>query len=324
MLESSDIQTIAHAYDLGDVSTWQHTHKVYRLQAQRGEFALRFYNPGVTRAHIQATQTVRLALAEAGHPIGAPISTAAGTTIVEWNGALGELQAWIPHTEDGRSWASVVAAAAPLRRMHERMAICHVQPVQHDDPWRTPGELAKQLAADAASLRQQAGQAGQTIDHHLERAAAILEILRDGGTLDACPRHLTHGDFQGPNLLFDESALAGIIDFERLEYRPQLYDLAWPLLFWRYFGTTLGDYTDADWRYARACCAAYAAAGPAILGADEWITLPLLMAYIPARGVAAAAEESAPIDEIIAFAKALDFAVWLVQHPDQAVARLTS
>jgi aminoglycoside phosphotransferase (APT) family kinase protein len=133
---------------------------------------------------------------------------------------------------------------------------------------------------------------------------------------------LTHGDFQGPNLLFREYALAGIIDFERLEIRPRLYDLAWPFVFWRWFGSEEGAYTDSDWRYARACCAAYAAAAPAALADREWIALPLLMAYIPARGLAMAAGEAEPIAEILAFAKALDFAMWLVQHPDMALARL--
>jgi Ser/Thr protein kinase RdoA (MazF antagonist) len=324
VLEPSHIQTIAHLFDLGDVTAWQQTGKVYRLHAQRGTFALRFFNTGVTLAHVQATQNVRLALAEAGFPVGAPISTVTGTTVVEWTSHLCELQPWIPHNGDGCNWSSIIAAAAPLRRMHDLMASCHVTPDQHDDPWRSPAELADHLVTNAASLRYQARQAGVMIDRHLQLAERILETLGDGGILDACPRRLTHGDFQGHNLLFQGNSLTGIIDFERLEHRPQLYDLAWPFVFWRFFGTPMGDYEDADWRCARSCCIAYDAASPSVLGDREWATLPLLMAYIPARGIAEAAGEAAPIEEIIAFAKALEFAAWLVQHADEAMDRLRS
>src|SRR6266540_2802090 len=251
VLESSHIQTIAHHFDLGDVTAWQQAGKVYRLHAQRGTFALRFFNTGVTRAHVQSTQMVRGALVEAGLPVGAPVSTPAGTTIVEWNGALCELQPWIPHNGDGHNWASLITAAAPLRRMHDCMATCPAVPDQHDDPWRSPAELANQLAANAVSLRQRADQIGVAIGHSLHLA--------------------------------------------------RLYDLAWPFIFWRFFGTTRGDYDDLDWQLARAYCVAYAAASTQVLDERDWATLPLLMAYIPARGIAQAAGESEPIAEVVAF-----------------------
>jgi Ser/Thr protein kinase RdoA (MazF antagonist) len=323
-LEPAHVHTIAQVFGLGAVTAWQHTDKVYRIHAQSGTFALRFYNTEATRAHVEATQTVRRTLAAAGLPIAIPISTHAGTMIIEWNGLLGELQPWIIHTADGGSWASLVTAAAALRHVHDHLVDCPALPDQRDDPWRTPAALAEQLAADAAALRYQARQAGVVIDPYLDRAAAILDMLHAGGVLEECSACLTHGDFQGPNLLFREHALAGIIDFERLEIRPRLYDLAWPFVFWRWFGAEEGAYTDRDWRYARACCEAYAIAAPAALGEREWIALPLLMAYIPARGIAMAAGEAEPVEEILAFAKALDFAMWLVQHPDAALARLST
>jgi hypothetical protein len=81
VLEPSDIQSIADAFDLGDVAAVQPTAKVYHLTSRRGLFALRCFDAGVTRTHIQATQMVRLALAAAGFSVGAPISTPAGTRL---------------------------------------------------------------------------------------------------------------------------------------------------------------------------------------------------------------------------------------------------
>lgn len=321
-LESSAIQAIADRFDLGTVAAVQETENVYRLEAQRGTFALRFFDSGVSRHQIEATQTVRLALAEAGFVVGAPIIAPVATTIVEWNGALCEIQPWIAHDGDGHSWGNLVIAAAALRRMHECMADCPAAPDQHDDPWRSPAQLAAQFAQHAEVLRQLADRAGVVIDRWLDITTGVLQALGDARILDTCPRQLTHGDFQGRNLLFQASRLVGVIDFERLEHRPRLYDLAWPLIFWRFFGTPLGEYNDLDWQSARACCAAYAAASPTALDDREWATLPLLMAYIPARGIAQAAQEDQPIAEVIAFAKALPFADWLAKHPDRVLARL--
>jgi hypothetical protein len=61
---------------------------------------------------------------------------------------------------------------------------------------------------------------------------------------------------------------------------------------------------------------------PVVVTKDEWATLPLLMAYIPARGIAEAGQEEQPLGEILAFGKALAFAESLVQHPTQALQRL--
>jgi Ser/Thr protein kinase RdoA (MazF antagonist) len=322
VLESCHIQSIADQFDLGDVTARQQTRKVYRLDAQRGTFALQFFDAGVTRVHMQATQIARLALVQAGLAVAAPVRTSAGTTILEWDGSLCELQPWIFHDGDGHNWANLITAASALRRMHDCMVTCPAVPDEQDDPWSSPAELANQLAENVVSLRRYADHAGMVIDRFLQQAGHILETLHGAGILDSCPRQLTHGDFQGHNILFKAGALAGIIDFERLEHRPRLYDLAWPFIFWRYFGTTLGDYNDSDWQSARACCEAYAAASTPALDDHDWATLPLLMAYIPARGIAQAAREPEPVDEVVAFAKALDFATWLVEHPHDALTRL--
>jgi Ser/Thr protein kinase RdoA (MazF antagonist) len=81
-LEPAHLQAIAQVFDLGAVTAWQHTGKVYRLYAQSGTFALRFNNTEPTRTHLEATQIVRRTLAAAGFPTAAPISACNGTTII--------------------------------------------------------------------------------------------------------------------------------------------------------------------------------------------------------------------------------------------------
>src|SRR5262249_4648970 len=136
-LDPAHIQSIASAFGLGDVSAARHTGKVYALHSPRGVFALRFYNADATPAHIYATQTVRLTLAEAGLPIVIPLHSASRTTVVESNGLHGEIQPWIPHTDNGGSWPHLLIAAGVLPHLHTVLATCTVQVDQRDDPWRT-------------------------------------------------------------------------------------------------------------------------------------------------------------------------------------------
>lgn len=316
------IQALANRFGLGLVAARQQTAKVYQLESGRGAFALRCFNPEATRAHATATQQARAILTAAGLAVGAALPTTSGETLLASEGLFWELQPWIVHSDDGHSWPNVVGAASTLGRIHDALAACDAMPEQRDDPWRSPGALAEQLAANAERLRAVGRGQGMTIDGHIDQSLHILETLRDEGLLVAAPRQLTHGDYQGRNLLFHDGALVGVIDFERLEHRPRLYDLAWPFVFWRFFGTDEGNYTERDWQFARAACAAYAAACATGPGDREWATLPRLMASIPARGVADAVNEDAPVAEIVAFAKALPFATWLVDNPRAAIARL--
>lgn len=322
VLTPSDIEIIADSFKLGPVTVQRHTNKVFRFDTHSETYALRFYNAGVSQTHVQAIHTTCQSLAEADLPVVKPLATIVGTTIVKYQSWLGELQPWIVHDDDGGQWNTLVKAAATLRQLHEYMSDITVRTDQQEDTWRTPTELAEQFAIDGAVLREQAKLAHMDIQQHLDQATIILEILQKDGRLDNLPRQLTHGDFQGPNLLYQDGFLVGIIDFERLEYRPRLYDLAWPFVFWRWFGTDADKYTEMDWYYARTFCDLYRSARATKIDDDEWATLPLLMAYIPIRGIVLAAKEAEPLAEIRAFAKALDFAEWLVRNPEQAISRL--
>lgn len=83
----------------------------------------------------------------------------------------------------------------------------------------------------------------------------------------------------------------------------------------------MGEYTAQDWQQVQACCQAYALACQS-LDQPSQAMLPLLMAYIPARGIVDAIHEEDPVGEILAFARAIDLAVWLVDNPDEALKRL--
>jgi Ser/Thr protein kinase RdoA (MazF antagonist) len=313
---------LAAQYGLDVASAKRHSHKVVRLDTGSGSFALRRYNPGLSRVQVEAIQTTVTILAGEGCPVVAPLSTLEGTTLVDWEHCFAELLPWIEHTDDGHTWNNLVLAMPALRVMHDTLALLALETDQRDDPWKSPGLLREQLQCDRLSIDQLAHNQNIDISRLLAKADSMLEMLERDGRLDAAPRQLTHGDVQGANLLFDGGALVGVIEFERLEARPRLYDLAWPLVFWRWYGTDDGDYTEYDWQMARACCAAYAQASARPIDRETWATLPLLMAYIPVRGIADAGLETDPVAEIVAFAKALDFAEWVVRHPGEACARL--
>ena len=62
---------LAAQYGLDVASAKRHSHKVVRLDTGSGSFALRRYNPGLSRVQVEAIQTTTASI---GSPAHAPIS----------------------------------------------------------------------------------------------------------------------------------------------------------------------------------------------------------------------------------------------------------
>lgn len=266
-------------------------------------------------------QSVRRSLRADGLPIVPMVNDRSGRTILVVRGRLAEIQPVVEHDDNAGNWHALATAACTLGHLHDALARCTAEPEQRDAPWCWPEAVRERLSRDAAQLCTIGERSGYDIRDAVSTAQRILDVLVDTDLCD-CPAQLTHGDFQGPNILMYDGRVRAVIDFERLDRRPRLYDLAWPLVFWRLFGTTLGDWTEYDWRHAARCCRSYAVGTTRPPSEAEWQLLPLLMASIPAYGVADALGESDPVAEVKAFAVALPFAENLVTNPCAAVARL--
>lgn len=288
--------------------------RAHELVTSQGRFVVSVFGDEVTRGHLAAMQSVRRTLAADGLPVVPAIDS-----ILSLDGRVAEIQPWVPHDGYVTDRAGILAAVAALGPLHIAMARCDVTPEQRSAPWSWPEELADRLGREAPSVLSAAAESGRDLAAAVESAQRILSTL-SGFEVFRRDLQLTHGDFHARNVLLTGGKVTAIVDFERLEFRPALHDLAWPLIFWRVLGSDLGEWSEPDWEWAAACCSAYAATQP--LAHDAWVQLPLLMASIPAYGIAMATDESDPVGEIEAFARALPLAEQLIADPYAARDRM--
>lgn len=321
-----EVQQLTEPFGIGTVTgiaAIPRSFRAHKLDTTHGSFVLSAFPPEVTRDHLAAMQEVRLALVASGLPAVAALVGRDGHIAETADGRLVQVQPWVPHDTYADSWPRLVAAAGVLGRMHDVMAACEAVPDQRGAPWSWPATQVARLASEAQDLLDSAIRAGHDITAEVAVAQRILHTL----AMQSClaperPVQLTHGDFHVRNILVHNGIVNAVVDFECLDFRPRLFDLAWPLVFWCFYGSGHGQWRDGDWSAAAACCRAYADATDRAPTDDEWRQLPLLMAAIPAYGIAHAPDESDPVAEVRAFARVLPFAESLVDNPDDAIARL--
>lgn len=327
LLTPGEVLSAVEPFNLGDirdVSPVPRSSRAHWLTTVRGHFVLSVFGKEVSREHLAAMQSVRRAIATDGFPVVPPVSDRWGRTTLVIRDRPAEIQPRVAHDDDARNWDALAIASGILGPLHDALAGCTAEPDQCERPWRWPATTADQLAHDAPKLTAAGERAGCGITGAVSAARGILNAVAVDSDLraDRIAPQLTHGDFQGPNILMRDNRVQAVVDFEALDYRPRLYDLAWPLMFWRFFGSELGDWTDQDWRAAARCCREYTSGTCRPPSDAEWLMLPLLMATVPAYGVANAVTEPNPVAEVNAFAVALPFAERLVADPQEALARL--
>ncbi|MEV6350263.1 phosphotransferase [Actinoplanes sp. NPDC051851] len=169
------------------------------------------------------------ALAAGGHPVPAPLRTGDGDTLLEYEGHIYAVAPWVSGAH--RDGAQLSAAEAGelgslLARLHTGLA--QVMPPVPAAMRETPAEAA--VAKDkidryAAAAGQR--EPGDAMDEFVlarlhERRQLLAEVghLRPVEDTEIAPSGWVHGDFQHLNVLWTESAVAAVLDWDRLKPRP--------------------------------------------------------------------------------------------------------
>ncbi|HZC27453.1 MAG TPA: aminoglycoside phosphotransferase family protein, partial [Actinopolymorphaceae bacterium] len=252
------MQRLIEPFGIGkvtDIEPMPRSVRAHRLDTTRGRFVLSVFPPEVTRDHLAAMQDVRIALVANGLPAVAALVGRDGISAEAVDGRLVQVQPWVPHDSYADSWPRLVAAAGVLGAAHDVMAEREATPDQQGAPWSWPRTQTARLAAQAQDLVESGVRAGHDIAADVAAGQRILDTLAGHPCLaPGRPVQLTHGDFQGRNILVHKEVVRAVVDFEGLDLRPRLFDLAWPLVFWPFYVSGLGRWRDDDWSAAAACC----------------------------------------------------------------------
>ena len=275
--------------------------QVYRVRGEQGDVAVHLCRSSISASHLRAQHAVGTAAT-----LGLiPHTTAAGETIFEHEGRVGDVTSWVDHdafagdTRDLR-----IASCSALARWQDEVGGLAVDAAGGEAPWlgldraqslidTTGGDLL----ADASSKGDQA-----RVRDILDDAARWIDRAGTALDEDRTLYELTHGDFGGANALVRDGEVVAIIDLGRLDRRPRLFDLAFTVAF-ESLRVPVGQ---TDLAFVASCRAAYEAARPGAISPAEWSTVPLLVVAICAVGIARAATEEDPAAEVLAFGSMLD------------------
>lgn len=224
---------------------------------------LRVYGPWVSAARLEEVQRVRRMLRARGFPIPDLRPAVDGSLWCAFGDGFLEVERYV----DGlpmASWEQWRIGMRTLGRLHTHMAGLDLQ---------VPPPIANYLPAAqalAATLEATAVVRAWGPTPQEERYAAIAETL--AGLLPAVelPRQPVHGDFKDTNVLFRQTDLVAVLDFDFMGVRPRIDDLALSLHNLLQTGAPLAQ--------VRGLVDAYDAGCAAPLSARERRALPFAMA----------------------------------------------
>ncbi|MEU1294752.1 aminoglycoside phosphotransferase family protein [Streptomyces sp. NPDC005840] len=210
--------------------------QVWRFTAADGPYTLkRLGRPG-QESWLAFQDAAVLRAAAHGVPVEPLLRTADGRPTAAAHGALWQLRRYVAgrpaadgDAADLRAAAEVIAAvhAVPLDGLPEAGG----NPIQDMEFWL--GADAEALDRLGALVRDLVGAAlwEETADAYRgahRRARAELDLA----SYQALPTTLTHGELAGSNLVFDDDGtLVSLLDWDGVDVRPRVYDLARGLLF---------------------------------------------------------------------------------------------
>ena len=289
------INTPTAFYDLGGTYNLN-----VLVESHQGQYVLRVRRPGLAPVVLLSStgETSAGTRRFSGRP-SYPDTLRSGYSFIRQRSATdGELEPYVVHDVQLERWSDYPQAFALLAQLHT--ALDHLPAtVQHVPPavsnYALPAQLLQWthktiqvIEQERAAGRQRAGDA----QHALDICATVLPFLQ---TLDRwwksegqlLPHGLTHGDYGGSNLLLHKDQIVALLNFDFLDQRERIFDLAYTLywIFWQHEDTR---YPNSPWHRISTLLEAYNHQTKQPLTQQERLALPLEMARIPLYWIAEA------------------------------------
>lgn len=205
----------------------------WRLMTERGCFALK-QRPAVPDAQwLSFQQDVFAHLLQNRFPIEPLVPTNSGVTTFVHDGSSWQLRAFVEGRvfDLGRS-SDRAEALRVLASLHKVTRFTTSPTAPHSDV-RTWIVASRDALDECLQTLSQCVGASNTNRWRAFFETTLADALPDIriAEYDALPRTLTHGEFQGNNLILGRHRMASVIDWDSLQVRPRVYDLAVGTLF---------------------------------------------------------------------------------------------
>ncbi len=291
MVTDDAIARVAAEFGLGRLSGWLSlggsSSVNLRIDHAGAPVVARFYRSSRDTTRIGAMQAARRALRDAGLPCPPVVSTPAGATLIEVDGALVEVEPFVEWDARMNSAPLLERGFELMARMHDVLRAAALPAAAHTGADANHIEASAALAATRRGAERIGGWPADPAFAAL--AAGSVELIEavaaaEASLLPQLPRQLVHGDFWDNNVLFRGDEVVALIDFDFMGEWARIDELALTAYFWL-LEPGKGVPTPADIGPVRRFLDAYDAAAELPLSAAERLALPLAMARQPAWSI---------------------------------------
>ena len=319
------LAVVAQSFDLGETSEATDIGGTYSLNAKvstaRGEYVVRVHRPWVTPRRLLDVQGVRRVLAHARFPVAPPLADRWGETTGDFEGRLFEVEPFVAHDSTADSWDRYAVALGVLGGLHgllgENFAKQTLLPPRVSN-YGTPDLLLEWLQ-HVERLIEHDGAAITEARSICHRARELLEAIQQWWieTGRHLPRHYTHGDYGGGNVLFRKGHVVAVLDFDFLDFRERIFDVAYTLYWMLVRLARIEAPEEMPWHRVREMLDVYSSMKALPITRAEIEALPIQMARVPLYWVAEARYLPDPITTIHKLAASVQFSDWLFRHADE-------
>lgn len=314
------LRFITEEYGLGPIRTVEDIGGTYNLnlllETTANSLVLRIFRPWIIRERLITLHKIKEKLYLNHFPVALPLTASSGQAVLEYQNRLLEVEEYVPHEKIEPGWETYQKLFASMASFHdflrENVDITSFvsPPVSNYAPpgvlldWLGPFE---EVVHDSEALE---------VCHKTRQLLLRINPLFEE-KISRLPRQLTHGDWRMGNILFKGGQVAAILDFDFLDVRERIFDLAYTL-YWMFETFEPGRAAeDLTWRKVREMLRSYNLAASFKLTRAEIEALPVELALVPLYWVGEALVAPGLTASLPGYAKRVKMAEWILERAGQ-------
>ena len=253
-ISGRDLAIVLSRYDLGavdritDYKRGSSRSPKMHITSSMGEFLLKRRALGHDeQSRVAFAHSVQATLAEHRFPVAGLVTTVEGSTLVQHDGRVYELFRFITGKRFDKSKPAASEAGRVLAHFHGILLNFDEEPVVGSGTFHQSKQIQDVLGSLSSVLSTHEGKPEldgieNTIAFIQEKYETSAKRVQDL-EWDSLEPQIVHGDWHPGNMLYDDSEITAVIDFDSLRVQPRITDIANGAL---QFSMRMGTAEDVD------------------------------------------------------------------------------
>ncbi len=332
-LSLQQLQRLADDFDLGriiqmdePIDTQCNTTEPFRTG--QGTFLLRARHGEEYVERLEFLHSVIDSLVTVNFPCPPVVRSRKGKSWTVWGERLVEVHVFVPHDHGvHRDWGRMNAAASALGDLHATLAKCMkgravVPPeMRNDISPRQCMQLLQEIMLEVLQQRHTHPDGERAYEICRDIEASLNIMLRDyERVIGRVPWMVVHGDYHFWNILYRADQIAGIVDYDFLQERERMFDVAYALQsvisYLRQTHSGRGGYESLPWNNARLWVDLYDAATHIPLTEIERRMLPTEALRIFLVSLLTLSSQGDTCSTLVSHAEELSLYRWIAEQQD--------